>query len=757
MTLPSRTVPVAVIAVVSGLLAVAARAAPTGQGAIDALLVAIAVATATWLGARAAPGVILVTALVSAALSASIPLAALGAASAVVGREVARRSPTLERLANATVSAVALNIAIRSDLDVFFGAATIVGVAVAIVLAASGVYRSDPRTRRVAVWTLVGISVVALASTAVVAVSAFTAIDTLDRADHTAEFGLERLARGDIDEARVAFSEAADDFAEVHQRIDSPFGTLARFVPVVAQHRRAALDVSGSAADATADIVVELDEFDLGSLTATPGRIDIDALRSLEAPLLQIRSHVDDMTAAIDDARSAWLFPSLDRRLDGLTTDLSAEMTRADDALRVVRAAPDLLGASEPRTYFVAFTTPVEARGLGGFMGNWAQVDVDDGAIELTRFGRTEYLDKFAEPGERQLDGPEEWLRQYGRFGYTNGPNGTVESGAWGNLTMSPQASSIGQVAAQLYPQSGGTEIDGWFALDIEAVSALLEFTGPVDTDFGVTLDTDNAADFLMHGQYTEDDRAERQDMLSEVSSTVLDRLLSNPLPEPSVLFDVMGPMVEQGRIVGWAQRPDEQELLEWTGLAGGLPDPGTGDGVAVTFNNAIGNKIDYYLETRAHYSVEVDADDSTAHANLYVELHNGASVEGEPLYVVGNEFEMPLGTNRTLVSMYTRLPVDEVRLDGEPVLFDTGVEAGYVVTSIFVVLDSQQTRALSVDLSGSVDLTEGYRLSLHSPPTANPTVVSADVAVVDGTGAVIAENSFATDGGTTSSVVRVR
>ena len=33
-----------------------------------------------------------------------------------------------------------------------------------------------------------------------------------------------------------------------------------------------------------------------------------------------------------------------------------------------------LLGQDGPRTYFVAFTTPAEARGAGGYMATWAEL-----------------------------------------------------------------------------------------------------------------------------------------------------------------------------------------------------------------------------------------------------------------------------------------------------------------------------------------------------------------------------------------------
>jgi hypothetical protein len=76
-------------------------------------------------------------------------------------------------------------------------------------------------------------------------------------------------------------------------------------------------------------------------------------------------------------------------KLSTLQRDIARNAIRVDNASLAVQVAPDMLGGSGPRHYFVAFTTPAEARGLGGFMGNWAEITFDNGVITVTRVGRT--------------------------------------------------------------------------------------------------------------------------------------------------------------------------------------------------------------------------------------------------------------------------------------------------------------------------------------------------------------------------------
>ncbi|NIR34870.1 MAG: DUF4012 domain-containing protein, partial [Actinobacteria bacterium] len=49
-----------------------------------------------------------------------------------------------------------------------------------------------------------------------------------------------------------------------------------------------------------------------------------------------------------------------------------------------------MLGASGPVHWLMALTTPAEARGLGGLVGNWVLVEIDDGTVSVAASGRNE-------------------------------------------------------------------------------------------------------------------------------------------------------------------------------------------------------------------------------------------------------------------------------------------------------------------------------------------------------------------------------
>ncbi len=376
-------------------------------------------------------------------------------------------------------------------------------------------------------------------------------------------------------------------------------------------------------------------------------------------------------------------------------------------------------------------------------MGNWAEVTAFNGQLSVARFGRSDDLDDAAPGGSRVVTGPADWLERYGHFGFDNWPGGTVGEDPWKNVTVSPDVGSTSQVIAELYPQSGGRRIDGVFYLDIYALSELLRLTGPIDVPaVGATLTADNAAEFLLSGQYEVTVTSERVDLLEDVSERVLEELLSASLPDMATLLDTFGPLVDMGRLAGYSVDPDEQLVIERLDLDGTLVDSPTSDGLAFTFNNTIGNKIDYYLHGNSEYSVRADPRSNSIDADFQLELQNGAPRTGEPPYVIGNRSGKPDGTNRTYVSIYTRLSVLETRLDGEPVVTETSMESGYFVTALYIDLPPEGSAMLQMSLGGPFDLLSGYSLDVRTPPTATP--IQLDVSIEDvSTGSNIERSVF--------------
>ncbi len=233
-----------------------------------------------------------------------------------------------------------------------------------------------------------------------------------------------------------------------------PWTAAAAFVPVVAQHRTAVVDMSGVGAEGAATVADALDEIDLDALRTVDGRFDLEALAALEGPLSRVRDALEDLRQTTEAARSPWLVDRAVYQLDDFDSSIDEHLPALESSLQAIDLAPAMLGADEPRTYLVLFTTPSESRGLGGFIGSYAELTADDGQLTLGNFGRAQDLDAAASQAGARVNGHEAFLRQYGRFGFDEG--GAVGDAAFRNLAMSPDFPTVGAIAADLYAQTTG-------------------------------------------------------------------------------------------------------------------------------------------------------------------------------------------------------------------------------------------------------------------------------------------------------------
>jgi hypothetical protein len=321
----------------------------------------------------------------------------------------------------------------------------------------------------------------------------------------------------------------------------------------------------------------------------------------------------------------------------------------------------------------------------------------------------------------------------WGRYGFTNGPGGSTDDVPWSNITISPNFPSTAQVIAELFPQSGGTQVDGVFAMDPYVLQALLDISGPITVDSpDVRLNGRNTAEFLLKEQY-ELHQLERLDLLEEVAEKTLDQTLTGSLPNPTVLANQLGPLADQGRLLAWAADPEEQALFDEVGLAGELPDLDGGDGLALVLNNAGANKLDAYLERDIAYTAEVDESTGAVEATVEVTLTNTAPTSGLPGGVIGNYTGDAPGTNRTLFALYSALKPVAAEVDGTPFTFDIGSEHGWNVASSFLAVPPGESITVTFDLTGTLAMPDGYTLATRPQPLVLGETLRVDVTSTTG------------------------
>lgn len=709
------------VAVVGGVVAAFSDVDPTGDRIVGRILVALAVATVSWAAASAPWWAVAGATGIAAVAVIDSTLTIIGAAGFVAALWVGVRKRDLA-VVRAGCAALALNLLARSEFEGFHGASAIIAVATACVLLVLGIRRRKRRTRKIA-WGIVGgASVLTILAVIGFGLGAVRARAMLTDGERLARDGIAQLGRGEFEAAASSFATAGDVFSRASNELDRPWARPSQLVPVVAQNAGAVSDLAAVAGRSTSQLGEALAEIDPEQLRLVDGRFDLAAIDAVVAPLAAVQASIDELDATIDGTDSPWLVAPVRDRLGSLGEDIDENAERLDNAVTTAQLAGRLLGGDGTRNYLIMFTTPAEARGMGGFMGNFAELEAADGRLSVTRFGRTTELNLGgADPTARRVTGPEDWLAQWGRYGFVDSATGTTGSVPWSNITMSPDFPATAQVVAELYPQSGGRPLDGVFAMDPYVLSVLLGFTGPVSIEAtDIELNADNVVEFLLETQY-ETATPERVDLLADVSEVTIDRMLSGGLPSPVQLADGLGPVVEEGRLVGWSANEDEQALFTQIGLAGGLPELDGGDGLALVVNNAAANKIDVYLERTVTYEATFDPETGQVNGTATIVLTNTAPAGGLPDVVIDNALDLPLGTSRSLVSVYTGFPVVAATRDGEPLSFEPGSDGEWSTARLRVTIPPGGSTTLTFDVSGQIQPVGDYSIVTREQPMAIP------------------------------------
>lgn len=678
------------IAAGSGAAATLAGAAPTGNTIVDIVLVWFfagavvwAAASAQWWAVAGASGL--------AAVFAFEPIAtAIAAVGFLAGLDVGtwRRDQTVVR---ALVGGVAVNVLIRSQLDVFFGASAMVGIAVSVALFVLGVIRRPSRIRRTAWMSAAGVGVVAVVALLTVGLAAVSARPDISSGASTARQGVSALNTGDYEGAAELFEQASASFGSADQRLGGLLAAPGRLVPAVAQNLSAASTLASSASEATAEAAGALRQIDISQLSVSGGQLDLGAVRSVEAPLLRVHAALSVLSEDVDDVGSPWLLGRVDAELDEFDEEFASNEPRLANALAAVRLAPQMLGETDLRRYLVLFTSPAEARGLGGFVGSFAVLEAENGRMSVGDFGRTEVLNEAFHLTDCSSC-PEELIQHYGKFGFTNAAGGAVGSTLVSNVTMSAHFPDVAEALTILYEQGRGNTLDGVAVMDPYVVQALMRYSGSIDVPaFDTVVQPNDAANFILRDQYvdTDENNATRVEALDELGTGALAAVLTGSLPDPTVVARDLGPLVAERRLLMWTTDAAEQALLDDVGMLGAIPeiDPVDG-GFSVSVTNASASKIDVFLDRTVDVEIVVQPDGTRSLVGD-VTYTNNAPTSGLSNYVIGNSLGEPDGFSRLYVTFYGPSRLSSATQDGENIGFETWPAAGWMSYSRYLDLPS--------------------------------------------------------------------
>lgn len=706
----------------SGCFGAAAGCTPVGGAAADHVLTGVLAAGVALAATTASGSSLMVGSAVVIAAGDSLTLHIIGmvALGASVLLEWNGRSRPTER---AIVGALIVQALLRLPWTApARGSALVAFVGLAPILV-SGVLGRRRAVRHIVIRSiLVAGGLVALATLA----SGYAVVRS-----HTLLQAGEDNARAAVDAARAGNRRlAATEFARAQGRFDDANDLLgswttfpARQLPIVGQQLRVLERVASIGARTIPVARDEITRVDPDRLRLVDGRLDLATIASYQPDFDRLADETRAARQTIARLPRVWLLPQVERPL----TRFVATVVRADESARTadeaVRLAPAILGAEGPRTYLLAIVSPAESRGGGGFMSNYGVLTAKNGRLDLTKVGPLSDLENAGMQAKHYTASPE-YLARYAKYDPT---------ATWRIATMSPDLPSVAKVMAQLYLQSGGSPIDGVIRIDPTAMSGLLRLTGPVRVPrLATTLDANNVVDYLLRDQYNQfSQQSLRKDVLGDVARAVFDRLTTGRSAQPSQFGDALSPAVRTGNLALWFRDARAQALVRRIHADAALPAK-IGDSFGVMVQNAGGNKIDEYLHRSMDYRTVVSAS-GDVRARAVVTLKNAAPATGLPLYVIGNDVGLPIGTNQLYVSVYSSLKLRNATLDGRAFSLLAERELGRNVYSGFVEIPPGGTRTLSVSLGGTVDLSRGgYQFDYLAEPLPNPDTVNFAIRTPD-------------------------
>lgn len=719
----------AAVAAAGAIAAALAGCRPTGNLVGDALCTGGLAAFTIWMAATASWWALALAgfATVLLATGAVVPIVC-GVAAAAVALWLGDRRASFPALRCASAALTTQGL-LRLELTSFFGASALLAGGIVLFLIGVGLQR-----RRRAARVLIIKRVLIGAATVIVAVAVFGASAATSSDDLKVGYqglldGLSELRNGDPVSAAASLHDTAERLRSAQGGLDAVWTQPARLVPIVAQQQQALaalVEQAAASAEAAADA---LDVVDFDALTIEGGVIDVAALEVLAEPLGRLEQAVSGLQVAMSEQDSPWLVAPLADRLHRY-------QSRADDAARqaatihtAALVGPAMLGNDEPRRYFIGFASPAEARGTVGVMGNFAVITIDNGAISRSEFGRINDLtNQLAENAPFTIEASDEYHAHYAANGAGRDNNSPALPKLISNVTMTPDMPTLGPVLAQLWAAAGHRAVDGVILLDPTALAGLLEATGPVVVPgLDTPLSSSTVEQFLLLDQYSLD-TPERRDLLEDVADATLDAVLGGSLPAPQQLAKALGPAAADGHLLMWVPGAEEQAFLTEIGIDGALPSVESRDGFAIVTNNATANKIDSFLERSVAYRATYDRTTGEVIATMTIALTNTAPATGYPDYVIDSEFlDLPPGTNRTLLTVFSPLGQVGATIDGESSGMSRQPELGWNAYTIELDLAPGETRTVVVQLVGNIG--DGpYELVVRPQALARDDRVSIEV-----------------------------
>jgi hypothetical protein len=534
----------------------------------------------------------------------------------------------------------------------------------------------------------------------VIAVVAWVGMDTLSARGELKAAAAQvkvlqaQVERGDRADAKATLTSlqahASAARAKTHGPQWSAVGALPWLGPNVAAVQAVSEVIDDLAVNALPTLMDATALVDPTTFVLDNGRVDLDPLVKAAPAVIAANDEVQGAANTLGSISPDGLLPAVAKPLADLRDQVGTVALTTATAARAVQLLPPMLGADGPREYLLLVQNNSEQRATGG-VPTLIVLQALDGAVEVVQTrgagGNLGYLPAPILP----LTGAEQALFGEGLGTYM------------GDVTFTPDFPRSGQLAAAIWKQQVGADLDGVLSIDPGTLAEVLGATGPVKLSTGQVLTAKNAEQVLMNTVYLKIlDFVKQDEFFAAAARSVFEAMIAGQ-GKPAPVVDALAQSAREGRLMVWSSHPEEQALLSGTVLSGELVGvEGRSPVIGVYLNDGTAAKIGYYL------SMDVVATASTCHpdgsqsVSVKVTLTNTAprNAADLPPYIASGNV-VPKGQVRTNVLLYapTGGRVDDVRVSsGAPGVFSQ-THDGLAVVGRTVQLKPGQSEVIDYDV----------------------------------------------------------
>lgn len=272
--------------------------------------------------------------------------------------------------------------------------------------------------------------------------------------------------------------------------------------------------------------------------------------------------------------------------------------------------------------YLVIFQNTLELRPTGGFIGNFAEVTLDNGMLKDYTIYNTNVFD-YGKPG---IDAPETYKNMLG-----------LQQMQLRDANWAPNFPTTAKQIIDLYELEGGTkDISGVIAVNASILPEILKIIGPVSIE---AIDKElNHNNVLLDLQYELNfgfiekgiSRSARKEPIKDLAFEIYNRINKSSIVTLTMLADMLIQQTNQKQIMLWSNNPDVQSNIVSLGWDGGIDIDTQKDYLKLVDANLGSLKTDYYMKRAIKKDIR-ECDNDKICSTVTISYNNTAK-ESTPL-----------------------------------------------------------------------------------------------------------------------------